>query len=36
VKYAWIAKHEPVWPVVRLCEALDVSHSGFIEFCIND
>ena len=29
MKYAWIAKHARQWPVVKLCRALDVSHSGF-------
>ena len=24
-----VAKHRHVWPVSRLCEALDVSRSGF-------
>jgi putative transposase len=29
VKYAWIAKHAPVWPMAALCGALEVSLSGF-------
>ena len=29
MKFAFIAKHRSVWPVAWLCEALDVSRSGF-------
>ena len=29
MKFAFIAKHRSVWPVSWLCEALDVSRSGF-------
>jgi putative transposase len=29
VRFAFIAKHRNVWPVKWLCEALDVSRSGF-------
>lgn len=29
MKYAWIAKHAQVWPVVKMCRMLDVSPSGF-------
>ena len=29
MKFAFIAKHRYVWPVSWLCEALDVSRSGF-------
>ena len=29
MKFAFIAKHRNVWPVRWLCEALDVSRSGF-------
>ena len=29
MKFAFIAKHRHVWPVSWLCEALDVSRSGF-------
>jgi putative transposase len=29
MRFTFIAKHRGVWPVARLCEALDVSRSGF-------
>jgi putative transposase len=29
MRFAFIAKHRSIWPVVWLCEALDVSRSGF-------
>ncbi len=29
MRFAFIAKHRNVWPVAWLCEALDVSRSGF-------
>ena len=29
MRFAFIAKHRMVWPVTWLCEALDVSRSGF-------
>jgi len=29
MSYAWIAIQAQIWPVVRLCRALGVSHSGF-------
>jgi putative transposase len=29
MKFAFIAKHRHVWPVSWLCEALEVSRSGF-------
>ena len=29
MKFAFAAKHRSIWPGVGLCEALDVSHSGF-------
>ena len=29
MKYAWIAKHDQIWPVAGLCRALAVSESGF-------
>ena len=29
MRFAFIAKHRHVWPVAWLCEALDVSRSGF-------
>jgi putative transposase len=29
MRFAFIAKHRHVWPVLWLCEALDVSRSGF-------
>lgn len=29
MRFAFIAKHRGIWPVTWLCEALDVSRSGF-------
>jgi hypothetical protein len=29
MRFAFMAKHRGIWPVARLCEALDVSRSGF-------
>ena len=29
MKFGFIAKHRGVWPVLMMCEALDVSRSGF-------
>ena len=29
MKFAFIVKHRKIWPVAWLCEALDVSRSGF-------
>jgi len=29
VKFAFIARHRNIWPVAWLCDALDVSRSGF-------
>lgn len=29
MKFAFIAKHRSIWPVAWLCNALDVSRSGF-------
>jgi putative transposase len=29
MRFAFVAKHRHVWPVVWLCDALDVSRSGF-------
>jgi putative transposase len=29
MRFAFVAKHRHVWPVSWLCEALDVSGSGF-------
>ena len=29
MKFAFIAKHRSIWPVMWLCKALDVSRSGF-------
>ena len=29
MRFAFIAKHRSIWPVAWLCEALDVSRSGF-------
>jgi putative transposase len=32
VRFAFIMRHRPVWPVVRLCRMLEVSRSGFHEW----
>jgi putative transposase len=32
VRYAFIARHRPVWPVSRMCRLLCVSRSGFHEW----
>ena len=29
MRFAFIAKHRSIWPVMWLCKALDVSRSGF-------
>lgn len=29
MKYAWIERHKSCWPVIRQCEALNVSTSGY-------
>ena len=29
MKYAWIAKERDSWPVTLMCEALEVSRSGY-------
>ena len=29
MKFAFIAKHQSIWPVTWLCKVLDVSRSGF-------
>ncbi len=29
MKFAFIAKHRPVWPAAWMCTALGVSRSGF-------
>ena len=29
MKFAFVAKHRGIWPMVWLCKALDVSTSGF-------
>ena len=29
MRFAFVAKHRGIWPVAWLCEALDVSRSGF-------
>ena len=29
MRFAFIAKHRTIWPVAWLCDALDVSRSGF-------
>jgi putative transposase len=29
MRFAFVAKHRSIWPVAWLCEALDVSRSGF-------
>jgi len=32
VRYAFVARHRPVWPVSRMCRLLCVSRSGFHEW----
>jgi putative transposase len=32
VRYAFIARHRPIWPVSRMCRLLKVSRSGFHEW----
>jgi putative transposase len=32
VRYAFIARHRPIWAVDRMCRMLDVSRSGFHEW----
>jgi putative transposase len=32
VRYAFIARHRPIWPVSRMCRLLAVSRSGFHEW----
>lgn len=32
MKYAFIARHRPIWPVSRMCRLLRVSRSGFHEW----
>lgn len=29
MRFAFIAQHRNIWPMAWLCEALDVSRSGF-------
>jgi putative transposase len=33
VKYGFIARHQPIWPVRTMCRMLEVSHGGFYEWC---
>ncbi|MBF8270496.1 MAG: hypothetical protein HW386_2205 [Gammaproteobacteria bacterium] len=28
MRYQFIERHQPVWPVIRMCEVLDVSAQG--------
>jgi putative transposase len=32
VRYAFVARHRPIWPVSRMCRLLEVSRSGFHEW----
>ena len=32
MKYAWITAHRDLYPIVSMCEALDVSKSGYYDF----
>ena len=32
MRYAFIARHRPIWPVSRMCRLLSVSRSGFHEW----
>ena len=29
MRFGFLAKHRGIWPVVSMCEVLDVSRSGF-------
>ena len=29
MRYLFIERHQPVWPVIRMCEVLDVSTQGY-------
>jgi len=33
VRYGFVARHRAVWPVRMMCRLLDVSHSGFYDWC---
>jgi len=33
VRYGFVARHRSVWPVRMMCRLLDVSHSGFYDWC---
>ena len=33
MKYGFIARHQPIWPVRTMCRMLEVSHGGFYEWC---
>ena len=33
MRFAFIARHRRIWPAAWLCEALDVSRSGFLIEC---
>jgi len=32
VKYGFIARHQPIWPVATMCRMLEVSKAGFYEW----
>lgn len=32
MKYGFIARHQPIWPVRTMCQMLDVSPAGFYEW----
>ena len=32
MRYAFVARHRPIWPVTRMCRLLEVSRSGFHEW----
>ncbi len=33
MKYGFIARHQPIWPVRTMCRMLEVSHGGFYDWC---
>ena len=32
MRYGFVARHQPVWPVRTMCRMLEVSHGGFYEW----
>ena len=33
MRYGFVARHRAVWPVRMMCRLLDISHSGFYDWC---